>query len=265
MINIKDYLFFLIFLTSLSCAALAKKVNQENNTDLSVEADISIEWFEKEKYYLAKGNVILKKNGLTLKANIVKAEYGIENGENILKNITAKEEVILTKDKSRATGQFMTYDVEKKIVIISGSFQTFSSPTGYVESKKIIMFDDLKNKAEAAGNVKIILSNKNLVFADSVKADFTAKNNSLHKAIAKGNVIIESKDKTKISKADLGIYNSSDEIVRLSGNVTIINQNSILNGSKGITNLKTGISNIIGNPKKKERVKGIFSPIKKNK
>ncbi len=263
--NIKHYLFFLIFLTSLSCAASAKKINQENSTDLSVEADISIEWFEKEKYYLAKGNVILKKNGLTLKANIIKAEYGIENGENILKNITAKEEVIITKDKLKATGQFMTYDVEKKIVIISGSFQTFSSPTGYVESKKIIMFDDLKNKAEAAGNVKIILSNKNVVFADSVKADFTAKDKSLHKAVAKGNVIIESKDKIKKSKADLGIYNSSDDIVRLSGNVTIINQNSILNGSKGITNLKTGISNIIGNPEKKERVKGIFSPIKKNK
>ncbi len=265
MTNIKHYLFSLIFLTSLSCAALAKQVNQENSTVLSVEADISIEWFEKEKYYLAKGNVILKKNGITLKANIVRAEYGIENGENILKNITAKEKVILTKNKSMATGQFMTYDIEKKLLIISGPFQTFSSPTGYVESKKIIMFDDLKNKAVATGNVKIILSNKNVIFADSVKADFTAKDKSLHKAIAKGNVIIESMKKGKKSKADLGIYNSSDGIVRLSGNVTIINQNSILNGSKGITNLKTGISNIIGNPKKKERVKGIFSPIKKNK
>ena len=116
------------------------------------------------------------------------------------------------------------------------------------------MFNDLKNTAMAKGNVKIILSNKNVIFADSVKADFTAKDKSLHKAIAKGNVIIESKDKIKKSKAYLGIYNSSDDIVRLLGNVTIINQNSILNGSKGITNLKTGISNIIGNPEKKERV-----------
>ena len=115
MINIKPYLCSLIFLTSLSCAALAKQVTQENSTGLSVEADISIEWFEKEKYYLAKGNVVLKKNGLTLKANIVRADYGIENGENILKNITARDEVIVTKDKSKATGQFMTYDIKKKL------------------------------------------------------------------------------------------------------------------------------------------------------
>ena len=261
--NIKIYIFSFILLIFSPNNVLAKQVNQTNTSNLSVEADISLEWFEKDKYYLAKGNVILKKDGLTLKANMVRANYAIENGENVLKNITAKEEVILTKDKSKATGQFMTYDVEKKIAIISGSFQTFSSPTEYVESKKIIMFDDLKNKAEANGNVKIILSNESVIYADNVKADFSSKDKSLEKAIAKGNVLIENKDKGKKSKADVGIYNSSDKIIRLSGNVTIINQNSKISGSKGITNLKTGVSNIIGDPKKKKRVKGIFTPVKK--
>ena len=125
------------------------------------------------------------------------------------------------------------------------------------------MFDDLKNKAEANGSVKIILSNKSIIYADNVKADFSMNDKSLEKAVAKGNVIISNKDKGKKSKADIGIYNSSDGIIRLSGNVTIINQNSIINGSKGITNLKTGKSNIIGDPKKKKRVKGVFSPVKK--
>ena len=262
MIDIKIFIFYLIFLTSLSYTVSA---NQKNPSDLSVEADISIEWFEKEKYYLAKGNVILKKDGLILKANVIRADYDLENGDNVIKNITAKDRVILTKNKSKATGEFMTYDVEKKVAIISGSFQTFSSPTGYVESREIIMFDDLKNKAEANGNVKIILSNKSVIFADNVKADFSSKDKSLDKAIAKGNVVIENKKKGKKSKADIGIYNSSDEIVRLSGNVIIFNQNSIIKGSKGITNLKTGMSNIIGDPKKKKRVKGVFSPIKKTK
>ena len=256
-------IFCLIFITCFSFKVLAKQENKEVSSELTVEADISLEWFEKEKYYLAKGNVILKKDGLTLKANIVKATYEIENGENVLKNITAKEKVVLTKDKARATGKFMNYDVKKKIAIISGPFQTFSSPSGYIESKKKLMFDDSRNQAEANGNVKIILSNKNIIYADDVKADFTSKDKSLKKAIAKGNVVIENRDKGRKSKADMGIYNSSDEIIKLSGNVTIINQNSIIKGSKGITNLKTGINNIVGDPKKGKRVKGIFSPIKK--
>ena len=40
---------------------------------------------------------------------------------------------------------------------------------------------------------------------------------------------------------------------------------SKISGSKGITNLKTGISNIVGDQKNKKRVKGTFSPIKKQK
>ena len=151
----------------------------------------------------------------------------------------------------------------KKIAFLSGPFQTFTSPSGYVESKKTIMFDDLKHEAEAVGKVKIILPNKTIIHADKVKAYFITENKSLNKAIAIGNVVIENKLKEKTSKADLGIYNSSSETVKLEGNVVIINQDSLIRGTKGITNLKTGVSNIIGDPKNKKRVKGIFAPIKK--
>ncbi len=259
----KTFIVALILLTFFSFKVLAKTVKTEDKSELTVEADISLEWFEKEKYYLAKGNVILKKDGLTLRANIVRANYTLENGENVLKNLIAKKNVILTKGKSKAIGQFMNYDVSKKTLVISGPFQTFSSPSGYVESKKFIMFDDFKNKAEASGSVKIIMTNKNVIYADNIKADFTTKDKTLEKVIAKGNVIIENKYRDKKSKADIGIYNSSDEIIRLSGNVVIINQNSIINGSAGITNLKTGVSNIIGDSKNNRRVKGVFSPVKK--
>ena len=56
--NIKIYIFSLILLISSSLNVLAKQINQNNSYALSVEADISLEWFEKEKDYLAKGNVI---------------------------------------------------------------------------------------------------------------------------------------------------------------------------------------------------------------
>ena len=75
---------------------------------------------------------------LLLKANTVKADYVLQNGENILKKIIAKDKVILTKENTKATGQYMTYDLEDKIARISGPFQTFSSPSGYVNQKKIL-------------------------------------------------------------------------------------------------------------------------------
>ena len=180
----KIIIFVFILFASFSQFVLAKTNN--NKSELTVEADESLEWFEKEKYYLAKGNVILKKDGVTLKANTVKADYVLQNGENILKKIIAKEKVILTKENTIATGQYMTYDLEDKIARISGPFQTFSSPSGYVESKKNIIFDDVNNKAEAEGNVKIILSNKTIIYADNVKADFEPTNKSLKKGYCQG-------------------------------------------------------------------------------
>ncbi len=257
----KTLIFTFIFFSSFSQVVWGNANN--NKSELTVEAEESLEWFEKEKYYLARGNVILKKDGVTLRANIVKADYIFKNGENILKKIIAKEKVILTKENTQATGQKMTYDLEDKIAKITGSFQTFSSPSGYVESKKYIIFNDLKNKAEAEGDVKIILSNKTIIHADYVKANFKPKNKSLKNAVAKGNVIVENKAKSRKSKADVGVYNSDSELIQLSGNVVIFNQKSKLYGSKGVTNLKTGISNIIGDLKNKKRVKGIFAPIKK--
>ncbi len=246
-----------------SFSALSQENVKKDNSQLTVEADESLEWFEKEKYYLAKGNVVLIKNDLTLEANFVKANYIENKDEIILKNIIAKENVRLTKGRIKATGEYISYDINTEIVTITGPFQTFSSPSGYIESNRIIKFDNIKNKAEADGKVKIILPNKTKIYANNIKADFTGKNKSLNNAIAKGDVIIENTAKGKRSKADLGIYNSSSEIIKLSGNVIIINKESILKGSRGSTNLKTNISNLTGNPSKGKRVKGVFSPIKK--
>ena len=245
--------------------ALSQELEKNAPSQLTVEADESLEWFEKEKYYLARGNVILKKDGLTLNANFVKAVYLDlnENGENVLIKLIAKKDVFLSKGKAKASGEFMIYDLQTKVAVITGPFQTFSSPSGYIEAKKMIKFDDINNKAEANGEVKIILPNKTKIFGDNVKADFTGKDKSLIKAIAKGNVIIENAEKGQKSKADLGVYSSSDKIIKLSGNVVIINKKSTIKGSRGITNLKTGVSKIIGNQKKGQRVKGIFLPTNK--
>ena len=63
----KLIIFVIILFASFSQFVLAKTNN--NKSELTVEADDSLELFEKEKNYLEKGNVILKKDFVTLKAN----------------------------------------------------------------------------------------------------------------------------------------------------------------------------------------------------
>ena len=256
--KIKLYILIIISIFSSPYIVFAQKQDSKIVSELTVEADESIEWFEKDKYYVAKGNVILKKDGFTLNANFVRANYKIKNGENVLEKIIARENITFTKKEMKATGQNLIYEFNDKIAILSGKFQTLTTTSGYVESNKKIKFDDLKNKAEAEGKVKIILSNKTIIRADKINADLNNKDKSVEYAIAKGNVLIENnKDKGNKSQAQLGIYNSSNEIIKLSGNVVLTTAESILMGSKGQTNLKTGISTLISNPRKKRGLKAL--------
>ena len=72
-------LIILLFILFTSFSQLVWAKTNSNKSELTVEADESLEWFEKEKYYLAKGNVILKIDGVTLKENIIKDDYFFEN------------------------------------------------------------------------------------------------------------------------------------------------------------------------------------------
>ena len=259
-INLFSILYFLIIsFTSIN----AYSDLNNNKTELIVEADKSLEWFEKENYYLAKGNVVVLKDDIKLKANKVIAKYDHVKGQNQLKYIIAEKNVSISKGLEIAKGDYMTYDVLQKKIIISGKLQTFSSNSGYIESNKELIYNNSKNKAEAIGNVKIILPNKTKISADNIKADFSGNSQSIKKAVANGNVIISSKNNKKISKADKGIYNASTDLITLKGNVVIISNGSKITGSLGETNIKSGISKILGEPNKSKRVKGTFSSLKK--
>ena len=96
------FLFSLFFCILFTYSVFAENKSNKLKTELKVEADESLEWFEKEKYYLAKGNVILTKDGLRLYASKVRANYKEENDENVLKMIIANGNVVLTKGKIKA-------------------------------------------------------------------------------------------------------------------------------------------------------------------
>ena len=123
-------------------------------------------------------------------------------------------------------------DMNSKNITGNGNINITGSvtATNFVgDYKGSIVGDDSTILVDAVAS-KIILSNKTIIYADDVKANFDPTNKSLKKAVAKGNVIIENKAKGRKSKADLGVYNSDDEIIRLTGNVVIINQKSKLSG-----------------------------------
>ena len=242
------YLFFLLNSTLYA--------NEKNNSELIVEADNSIEFYEKEKYYLATGNAIASKDGIILKANTIKAFF---NKKNKINKVVAYGNASITKGSILAKAGHVKYNFKNQFIILTKNTPSFKSEEIFIKSKEILSFDNSKKIAKGRGKVELTLKNGIRIFTDELIANFSKLNNSLTKAKAKGNVVIVTKNER--SSSSYAVFDKKTNLITLKENVIIKRNNSNISGEIGITNLKTGITKISGGNKKK-RVKGKFVPSK---
>ena len=219
-----------------------------------VEADKSIEYFEKQKIYVASGNAKASKGNFSVKADNITAFMGkIQNSD--ITYIEATGNVIIIDQDTIAKSNFARYNFKDKIIILKGNTQSIEAKAFKLQSKKIISFDDIKKIATSEGNVKLVLSGPISIFSKKIDKI----NNNLISASAQGNVKIETKAETITCNS--AKYNNKTNLISLEGNVIIKRDKSILTGEKGYMNLNTRKSKIESS--KSKRVRGVFSPIQK--
>ena len=125
-------------------------------TDLIVEADNSIEFFEKKKYYVASGNAIASKDGILLKADQIKAF--LNHKDNQINSLFAIGEVYVTNKGISGIAEEVKYNfIEKKLTFLKGK-QSLKTKDITIESKDFLKFDNLNKIANAQGNVKLIFT-----------------------------------------------------------------------------------------------------------
>ena len=246
----------ILFLLTLICLNTA--FADENFSQFKVEADKSIEYFEKQKKYVASGNAKAYKENFSLKADKITAFMGKKKDLNIL-DIEASGNVFIKSQDTIARSGFARYNFKNKIIILKGNDQSIESKKFKLRSKKIISFDDINKIATSEGDVRLFLEGSVSIFSKKIKANFDKINNTLVSASAKGNVKIETK--SEIIKSNSAKYNAETNLISLKGNVIIKRDQSVLTGEQGYMNLSTRKSKIESS--KSKRVKGIFSPINK--
>ena len=250
MIMNKHYILYFLLLICFKSAFAYKKPSQ-----FSVEADKSIEYFEKQKMYVATGNAKASKGNFSVRADNIRAFMGKAKNSNITV-IEATGEVIITNRDIIARSNFARYNFKKNFIILKGNTQSIESKKFKLQSKNFISFDDIEKIAISEGDVKLILSGPISIFSKKIKANFDKINNNLISASAQGNVKIKTKSETISSNS--AKYDYKTNLISLKGDVTIKRGKSILTGEKGYMNLNTHKSKIESG--KSKRVKGIFSP-----
>ncbi len=232
--------------------------------DITLNADKSVEYHQKEQKLVAEGNAVASKDDMIIKAERLIGWYAPKS-KNKISRVEAHQNVRMSSSQAKAFGDKLVYDIKEDSAILTGSPARIKLPDADITALGSITYYQSKQKAIAQDNVVAIDNKGNKVYADLMTAWFkkdAADKMTLDKIDIEQNVKIVSKDAT--ITALKGVYYASSGKIKLFDNIVINQNGNILKGSKAETNLNTGVSKILsGNAA--ERVSGIFKEKKKQK
>jgi lipopolysaccharide export system protein LptA len=116
--------------------------------------------------------------------------------------------------------------------------------------------DQGKALATFSGNVVVFRSDL-MVWADQVVVEYADSNlSTIRVMIATGNVRL--KTETQDATGDRAVFDPATQILRLTGNVTVINASGTVNGPELLVNLEDDTTTFTSSGG--ERVTGVFTP-----
>lgn len=232
--------------------------------DITLDADNSVEYHQKEQKLVAKGNAVAKKKDMSIKASTLIGYYAPKT-KNKISRIEAYDNVEMKTTDTSAFGDKMIYDVKEDTAVLTGAPAKIKSPRFVITSKGPITYYQSQQKATAQEGVEAVDNKNNHVYADLMTAWFTKDKEGelvLDKIDIEQNVKIISKDTTVTALR--GTYHAMQGKIYLYDDVVITQNGNVLKGSKAETDLNTSISKILSGDKS-GRVSGVFKEKKKKK
>ena len=258
-----------IFYFQISAAAVAGGLDLASGSkDMPIEitADNGIEWEKNKEILIASGNAKASRGGITVLAEVLRAYYRKKTtGGTDLHRLEAAGGVKIFSDTESMEGQTAVLDFEQAILKVDGKKVIYKVGPDTITANQQMEYWERQKMAVARGNAVAIHKGKTLR-ADVLKA-LLRKNKTGRSEVyiieAFNNVLIVS-DKDRL-RSDSAIYKLDSGIVTLKENVSIIRENSILNGDLAEINFKTGISKLltvdsVESGKERKRVRGLIYP-----
>ena len=261
----KFTLIYTLVLCGLSVSAQAQNTNplkSDSKEPVEISAGKTLEWHQKDKQYVAEGEVEAKQGDVTILAEKLVADYhDDEGGGNVdIWQLTALENVRINNTDSTATGDKAVYDVNTGQATLTGQDLKLTTPEQVITATERMEYNSNKGVAKAVGNAKIIQGDDTLS-ASTITANFSKDANgkqALDNATASGGVTIKTPDETLTGNT--GFYNAKNNTAEVKGNVKIVRGPNTLEGARAELNMTTNISKMFAAPESGKRVKGVFFP-----
>ena len=255
--------FGLVVLIAFSGKSTAQGIGlpgQSRDKPIEIRADEGIEWQQKNKTYIARGNARAAQGDVAVLADTLIAYYReTETGATDIWRIDATGSVQIVSPTQRAFGDKAVYDVGQGILILTGRTR-LETETDRITSRDSLEYWEKRNLAIARGNA-IATRGENQLSADVLTAHFTKDpegKSRVHQLDAFENIVITTPH--EVVKSKRGVYDVESGIATLSGSVKITRGNNQLNGEYAEVNLNTGVSKLFG--RGRGGVQGVFMPEK---
>jgi lipopolysaccharide export system protein LptA len=244
-----------------------------------IEAEKGIEWRQKSKVYVARGNAVVKRGDITVRAETLTAYYrtkkekkgdgngagagdtpkakptgfagAIAGGGADVYKVTAEGNVRIVQADKNIAGDYGVYNLDSGIFRLTGKHVSMETAKEKITANRKIEYRTKQKIAIVEGNA-IAHKDDKKVRADRFTAFFAnGKDGKLEiqRVIAEGNVVITTP--TEVATADRGIYNHKSGIAQLIGSVKLTRGDNQLNGDRAEVNLKTGVSRLLASSGRK--------------
>ncbi len=230
---------------------------RDGSGPIEIAVDGSVEWQQKERIFVARGNARARQGEVTLRAETITAHYrtGKDGGTEIWR-IDAEGAVRIASTDQVATGRKGTYDVDKQLLVLTGK-PRFTSGTDRISASGSLEYSQVRNRAVARGNA-VAMREDRTVEAETLTATFEPdekESDKLKRLVAVGRVVFRSPN--EVFHADRADFDVAAERLKLEGSVRISQGGNELRGQSAELDLKTGTSRMRGG---RGGVQGLFVP-----
>lgn len=282
-------------IAALSGPALAQKlpVPGKPGAPVHIEAEKGIEWRQKSKVYVARGNATVKRGDITVRAETLTAHYrtkkdGVEKDKNgkdkagtdakktadatgaatpkpaglagalgggnaDVYKVTAEGNVRIVQADKKIAGDYGVYNLDNGIFRLTGRHVSMETAKEKITANRKIEYRTRQKIAIVAGNAIAHQADKK-VRADRFTAFFAnGKDGNLEIQRVIAEGNVVITTPTEVATADRGIYNHKTGIAQLIGSVKLTRGDNQLAGDRAEVNLKTGVSRLLAAQGKKGR------------
>ena len=229
---------------AVSLPAASQDILQHGRGPLAIDADNGIEWRRDEQVYIANGHAKAVRGDLTVLADQLIAHYRPtgtakpsdapatpgDGGSNIYR-VDAVGHVTITTPTERAVGDHAIYDLDKAVMVLTGSNLKLTTPTQAITARDSLEYWDQRKLAVARGDAVATEKDRRVagdVLTAHVTQDPKTNASRISRIDAFGNVRISSP--TQIAQGSKGVYNLDTQIATLIDQVRVTQGKNQLNG-----------------------------------